>query len=305
MVTKKTTSSAKKSPRKAASSQTRATSTKVTTVNANVSKKSTSQRGKWSDNIANIIVAEIVGTFILTAVALFAVQLVSPLYVGLAYAVIVFAVGAVSGAHVNPAVTFAMWTMRRLKLALVPVYWVAQLLGAVLAVVTMSTLSASRLSLDLGHFGSMDWSIFGVELVGTAVFLFGLTAVLLRNDIQATGKALGVGLSLTIGLVVASTMLTAVTSGVDQTKIKQDVDQTTGSVKLSNVPHVLNVNGALLNPAVALASTEKTNSELTGGQAADDEARYSRLSLEVILGTLVGAALGGNLYLLVASRLRS
>jgi len=34
--------------------------------------------------------------------------------------------------------------------------------------------------------------------------------------------------------------------------------------------------------------------------AANTEARHSRLGLEVILGTLIGAALGANLYVLLA-----
>ena len=41
-------------------------------------------------------------------------------------------------------------------------------------------------------------------------------------------------------------------------------------------------------------------SEISGYEADANEARYSRLGLEVIVGTLVGAALGTNLYLLLA-----
>ena len=99
-------------------------------------------------------------------------------------------------------------------------------------------------------------------------------------------------------------MFASVSANVDQSNIKSETDSKTGEVKYSNIPHAMNVKGATLNPAVALADTEKTTSELTTGQSNKDDTRYSRLSFEVILGTLVGAAVGGNLYLLLGSRLR-
>ncbi len=59
------------------------------------------------------------------------------------------------------------------------------------------------------------------------------------------------------------------------------------------------------NPAVALASTEATDSSFTGQRGTDKEKMYSRFTAEVVLGTLVGAALGGNLYLLIAGARRN
>ncbi len=300
MATKKTATSSKKSTRKAPTT-TKTTTTKVKTVSASASRSTTAT---WTDNLANILVAELVGTFVLTVVALAATQVLAPLYVGLTLAVLVFAIGAVSGSHVNPAVTFGLWAMRRVKGALVPFYWIAQLLGALGAVVVMNAISGQAFNLDFSHFSTFSWSIFSVELIGTAVFLFGLGAVLLRDEVNATGKALGIGLSLTIGLMVATSLLANVSANVDQSKIESKVNQTTGVAALNNVPHEMRVGGAALNPAVALAATEKTDAELQSGNASKDEKRYSRLGFEVILGTLIGAALGGNLYLLLANRLR-
>lgn len=302
MATRRTATSSKKTTKKPATT-TKKTTTKVKTVNAEVTRKATANRD-WTNNLANIMVAEVVGTFVLTIVALYAVQLVAPLYVGLALAVLVLGIGAVSGSHVNPAVTFGLWSMRRLKTVLVPFYWIAQFLGALGAVVVMNLVSGTKLNLSLGHFSSMDWSIFAVEMIGAAVFLFGLSAVLLRDDIKPSGKALGAGLSLMIGLVVATSLFSSVSANVDQSSIKSETDEKTGQVKYTNIPHAMSVGGATINPAIALAATEKTTSELTTGQATKDETRYSRLSLEVILGTLVGAAVGGNLYLLLGTRLR-
>lgn len=46
-------------------------------------------------------------------------------------AVLVYALGGVSGAHFNPAVTFALAVVRRFRWKELPLYWFAQCLGAV------------------------------------------------------------------------------------------------------------------------------------------------------------------------------
>ncbi|HKJ89685.1 MAG TPA: MIP/aquaporin family protein [Oceanipulchritudo sp.] len=50
---------------------------------------------------------------------------------GMAVAMAVYAVGRVSGAHINPAVTIALASLGQMELALVPGYIAAQLLGAI------------------------------------------------------------------------------------------------------------------------------------------------------------------------------
>ena len=72
------------------------------------------------------------------------------------------------------------------------------------------------------------------------------------------------------------------------------------TAKLPLFPSELYIKSATLNPAIALAATEHTESQLSQVAASNDEPHYSRLGLETILGTLAGAALGANLYLLLA-----
>src|ERR1035437_4563452 len=50
---------------------------------------------------------------------------------GLVVALVIYALGTISGAHINPAVTVALAVMRRFRWAEVPVYVGAQLVGAV------------------------------------------------------------------------------------------------------------------------------------------------------------------------------
>lgn len=298
--TKKTSTVTKKAPSKPA------TTTKVTTSSASsktvatpVTEKRTSRR--LDNDVINVVLAELVGTFILVLVALLSFQDILPLYVGLTLAVIVLTIGAVSGAHVNPAVTFGLWAARKVKTILVPFYWGAQFLGAMAAVVVMNLVSGSKTGLDFGHFGEFSWTILLIELIGTAVFLFGVTSVINRTDISNGGKAFGIGLSLAVGLLVSSSLLAPA-----QTQAVADYQKNASAdgKNAPEIPHQLYVKGATLNPAVALASTETTDSALKGTQSTGDEKSYSRLSLEVVIGTLAGAALGANLARLLGYRFK-
>jgi glycerol uptake facilitator-like aquaporin len=245
-------------------------------------------------NIVNIVFAELFGTFGLVLVALFAAKETGALYVGLFLAVMVMAIGAVSGSHLNPAVTLAKWTMRQLKSVLLPFYWGAQFLGAMLAVIVINWTTNNSLHLDFSALGSMNWAIFAVELVGAAIFMFGFAAATNRRTLSPSGVAIGAGLSLTVGLVVATSLLANVQGTVDTSQI----------TSIDKVPHELRVKGATLNPAVALAATEQSDSGFTGTRADENEKQISRLSLEVLLGSLIGAVVGGNLYLMIAGSRR-
>ena len=86
--------------------------------------------------------AELIGTFTLTFIGAGAGALAGTngggivavaLAHGVALMVIIYAWGAVSGAHVNPAVTFGVALAGKMTWAKAVSYWVAQLIGAVLA----------------------------------------------------------------------------------------------------------------------------------------------------------------------------
>ena len=51
---------------------------------------------------------------------------------GFIIAALVYAIGKVSGCHINPAVTFALAATKRFPWREVPAYWAAQVVGAVL-----------------------------------------------------------------------------------------------------------------------------------------------------------------------------
>lgn len=307
MATKKAASTKKVTVKKPAAAKTtvrtvradaKPATVKTTVVAAKPARRS---RVQLPENIINVVLAELFGTFILALVALATFQDSSALYLGIAFALLVVSLGAVSGAHFNPAVTFGLWTMRKLRTILVPFYWGAQLLGAMLAVIVSNWVANSSISLSFGDFVKFDWGIFGVELVAAAVFLFGFAAVISHRELTAGARAAGIGAALAVGLVVGGTLLTSLKAqDVANYQKAYSATQSDTAAASPEIPHSAFVKSVTANPAIALTVTDNAENKLDPSSA--NSKTNSRFTLEVILGTLVGAAVGGNLYLLIAGR---
>lgn len=314
MATKKTVKKAStKAPAKKAAAKTSVEKEVVAKAEVKITAPTVSSKldTKLPSNLINIVLAESIGTFILTLVALFSASVLAPLYVGLTLMVIVMTIGAISGAHVNPAITFGLWTMRKLKTVLLPFYWGAQFLGAMAAVVLIGSLTNGGFSVHFDQFTNFSWGIFTVELIGMAAFMFGIAAAISRKDLKVAGKAVGIGISLSVGLFIAGALMSYV-QNIAYSKHAESQQNATAETQTNTnnpykqYPREVHISGATLNPAVALAVTEKTDTQLQSSSplpAENEKAHaYTRLSLEVIAATLIGAALGGNLFLLVNYR---
>ncbi|OWK16778.1 MIP [Cervus elaphus hippelaphus] len=123
---------------------------------------------------------------------------------GLALATLVQAVGHISGAHVNPAVTFAFLVGSQMSLLRAICYMVAQLLGAVAgaAVLYSVTPSAVRgnLALNTLHPGVSVGQATIVEIFLTLQFVLCIFATYdERRNGRMGSVALAVGFSLTLG----------------------------------------------------------------------------------------------------------
>lgn len=151
------------------------------------------------------LVAEFLGTGIL-AVAVYSMvartnfPLFSGLAAGLVLAVMVFAIGAVSGAHINPAVTFGMWTVRKIKTTRAIAYVAAQFLGAMAAWALLKYFLGAPLESTANAFA---WKVFVAEMIGAAVFTFGLSSAIYQKYVGGQ-LAFVAGASLTLGILVAS-----------------------------------------------------------------------------------------------------
>ncbi len=155
---------------------------------------------------AAALAAEFFGTFVLTASVLAIVARTDfaffpAVVAGLVVGISVLTLGAVSGAHLNPSVTIALWTQRRTKTIEALGYVAAQLLGA---------FAALRLTEWFQHTNSqvpvltnVDWRVIVAEAIGTAIFGLGIIAALERG-FEGGQKAVAIGASLTMGIIVAS-----------------------------------------------------------------------------------------------------
>lgn len=254
------------------------------------------------ERLSRIVIAELVGTFLLTLVALMTIQESASLalYVGLVFAALSIGIGAVSGAHLNPAVTFGLWTMKKVKNALVPFYWAAQLLGGMLAVFAINWIAGDTIKLNFENFTKFDSSLFAIELIGAAVFMMVLVAARSRAT-SSLSKAFGAGLALTVGLLVSGSLLANIQSvAVKEYQAKMTTTDSKDQKAAPEIPREVFIRNPTLNPAIALASTEKTQSQLTGQSSTSEEKQLSRIGYEVIFGTFIGAALGGWFYVFLA-----
>ena len=80
--------------------------------------------------------AELLGTFVFVFAIVGAVNSgsdLTPLVIGFALMVMVFAMGHISGAHLNPAVTVGAWLRGAISVSGLVTYIIAQLVGAALA----------------------------------------------------------------------------------------------------------------------------------------------------------------------------
>ncbi|HVR14072.1 MAG TPA: MIP family channel protein [Gaiellaceae bacterium] len=117
---------------------------------------------------------------------------------GLVIMAMIYAVGHISGAHFNPAVSFAFAISRHFPWPRVVGYWTAQLLGALTAAAIL------RGSLgNLAHTGATlpsgsQAQSFLWELVLTFFLMFVIMAV--TTDTRAVGEAAAIAIGGTVGL---------------------------------------------------------------------------------------------------------
>jgi MIP family channel proteins len=117
---------------------------------------------------------------------------------GLVIMVMIYAVGHISGAHFNPAVSFAFALSRHFPWPRVAGYWAAQATGALLAAAIL------RGSLgDIAHVGATlpagsQRQSFLWEVVLTFFLMFVIMAV--ATDTRAVGEAAAIAIGGTVGL---------------------------------------------------------------------------------------------------------
>ena len=156
--------------------------------------------------------AEFVGTFALVFIGVGSVlfsggQLVGvALAHGLAIAVMVSAVGHISGGHFNPAITFGFLITRRMAPVLGAVYVVTQLLAAVVAMLALKVIYPDEANLDAGVPRVAEQISVGAGVLTEAILTFFLVWVVFATaaDPRGTFKSvagLAIGLTITVDIL--------------------------------------------------------------------------------------------------------
>jgi len=158
--------------------------------------------------LGRMLVAEAIGTFALVFAGAGAVMVDAKTHAlghvgvaitfGLVIMVMIYAVGHISGAHFNGAVTFAFALTRHFPWSRAFGYWLAQLTGALLAAAllrgSLGNVAHVGATLPSGSQGqSFLW-----ELVMSAFLMFVILAV--ATDTRAVGEAAAIAIGGTIAL---------------------------------------------------------------------------------------------------------
>jgi MIP family channel proteins len=158
--------------------------------------------------LARSLVAEAIGTFALVFAGCGAIMVDAKTHAlghvgvaisfGLVIMVMIYAVGHISGAHFNPAVTLAFATSRHFPALRVPAYWAAQFAGALTAALVL------RGSLgDVAHVGAtLPSGSDGQALLWEGVLTFFLMFVIVAvaTDTRVVGEAAAIAIGATVGL---------------------------------------------------------------------------------------------------------
>lgn len=227
MATKKAASTTKrKAPAKKTSSSASAKTTKTTVTTAPAVATTSTFSSHIGASVRSVALwralgAELVGTFLLAGVVIAGQG--QPIFVLFALVGIVLTLGAISGSHVNPAITIGALVTRRIGWLRAIGYIIAQCLGAALAYIVLSGFigganevsaqaqaygqSAPTLfaAADVAKLTGKEWYIFFAEFTGAAILgLAYANATRVTRDKLAGAFTIGLGIFTALMVAVSA-----------------------------------------------------------------------------------------------------
>jgi aquaporin NIP len=158
--------------------------------------------------LARSLVAELIGTFALVFAGCGAIvvdaktgelgRLGIAFSFGLVITVMIYALGHISGAHFNPAVTFAFALTRHFPWPRVASYWAAQLAGAIVAALVLRASLGNVADLGATTPSGSAGQSFLWELILT--FFLMLVVMAVATDTRAVGEAAAIAIGATVAL---------------------------------------------------------------------------------------------------------
>lgn len=164
-------------------------------------------------------IAELFGTFVLVLMGCGSAVLAGSHvgFLGIAFAfglsvvAMAYAIGHITGCHINPAITISMWATGKLSAKDAGIYIVAQVLGAIAGAAVLYVIAQGRADYSLAanglgqngvNEGSPDgYSLLSglvAEIVFTCIFLLVIHGATSKNNSNGALAGLAIGLSLTL-----------------------------------------------------------------------------------------------------------
>jgi aquaporin Z len=221
MASNKAASTKKKAPVKASTSSSAKTTVKTVSTAATATQSGFSTHvssSVRSPKLWRALAAEFIGTFLLAGVIIAGQG--QPIFVLFALVGIVLLVGAISGAHVNPAITIGAWATRRIGWLRAVGYVIAQLLGATIAFLTFNAFigGATNVSeqqqmlgqaaptlyaaVDISTLAGKEWYVFFAELLGASILGFAYASATRTLDRLAGAFTIGFGIFVALMITV-------------------------------------------------------------------------------------------------------
>jgi aquaporin Z len=167
--------------------------------------------------LARSLVAEFLGTallvFLAVGSAVGGIDVIGPLGVAFAFGLVLlalaYAIGPISGCHINPAVTLGVLLAKGMTATEAVYYWVAQFAGGIAgaALLKLMTSGFGDVTDQTGTLGSNDWGA-NISMGGAFVLEVLLTFVLVAVVLLVTGRSATPGFAgLAIGLTLTAVHL--------------------------------------------------------------------------------------------------
>ena len=179
-----------------------------------------SRRSVVSPILTRSLIAEFLGTALLVLLgvgsAVAGIDRLGPVGVALAFGLallaLAYAIGPVSGCHINPAVTLGVLLARGMTAAEAVAYWIAQLAGAIAGAAVLKLLVSGfgKVKDQTGALGTNNWGAT-ISMGGAFLLEVLLTFVLVAVVLLVTGRAAAPGFAgLAIGLTLTAVHLVGV-----------------------------------------------------------------------------------------------
>lgn len=161
------------------------------------------------------LVAEFIGTFALIFVGVLVIHHLVPagaaglvgiaIAHGITIACFVSATGAISGGHLNPAVSFGLFLGKKIDLMTMITYWVAQLLGATVAAFAVkAVLTGDAMDVIKGGTPALGQTTTLLPgIIAEAITTFFLVFVVYGSAVDRRAPKVGglfIGLTVTLGI---------------------------------------------------------------------------------------------------------